>query len=174
MAAYLLAALILVPLIEIAVFIEVGGLIGALPTIALVILISVAGTWLLRRQGLDTLRKAQSAMNAGEMPVGEVVDGLFIVFAALLMITPGLLTDAIGLVLLVPSIRRHFGAAALRWLMRHAEVRFSSGPAGPAPWEKAGEGRGPIIEGEAEVVEPEGRPDPQSRWLVQDEPDKRK
>ena len=65
-------------------------------------------------------------------------------------------------------------AAALRWLMRHAEVRFSGGPAGPAPWEKAGEGRGPIIEGEAEVVEPEGRPDPQSPWLVQDEPDKRK
>lgn len=174
MTAYLLAALILVPLIEIAVFIKVGGLIGALPTIALVILISVAGSWLLRRQGLDTLRKAQASMNAGEMPVSEVADGLLIVFAALLMITPGLVTDALGLVLLIPSVRSRFGRAALRWLMRHADVRFSGGPAGPASWEKAGKGRGPIIEGEAEVVEPDGRADRDSPWLVQDDADKRK
>lgn len=150
LAPFILAALILVPLAEIAVFIKVGGLIGAGPTIGLVVAIAIFGTWLLRRQGLETFRKAQMALGRGEMPVGEVLDSFFLVLAALLMVTPGLLTDAIGLLLLVPPLRRLIGRSAAKWFMAHANVQFS-GPAGMrADW-----GRGPIIEGEAEEDGPD-------------------
>lgn len=144
LAAYILAALVLVPLAEIVVFIEVGGLIGAAPTVALVVAIALFGTWLLRRQGLATARKAQAALERGEVPVAEAFDGFLIVAAALLMVTPGLLTDAAGLLLLVPSLRRRFGRFAIGRLMRHAQAARGEGRR-----------RGPVIEGEAERVEPE-------------------
>lgn len=157
MAPYILAALILVPLAEIVVFIEVGGLIGALPTVALVVAIAILGTWLLRRQGLDTFRKTQEALNRGEMPVTEMLDGFFLVFASLLMVTPGLLTDAIGLLLLVPSLRRRFGRFALGWLMAHTKAEWAMSGSTMRGGAQSG---GPIIEGEAETVEPErGEPE---------------
>ena len=162
LAPYILAALILVPLAEIAIFIEVGGWIGALPTIALVVVIAVLGTWLLRRQGLETFNKAQTALHRGEMPVAEVLDGLFLIFASLLMVTPGLLTDAVGLMLLVPGLRRSFGRAAMRWFMAHADVRFTS--SGAAPDGSAGRrGGGTIIEGEACEVDAEEAKDEGTR-----------
>lgn len=144
MAPYLLAALVLVPLAEIVVFIEVGGLIGALPTVALVVAIALLGTWLLRRQGLATFRKAQDALDRGEVPVAEALDGFLLVAASLLMVTPGLLTDAAGLLLLVPSLRRRVGRFAVGRLMRHAQAA-----------REKGRRRGPVIEGEAERIEPE-------------------
>lgn len=149
LAPFILAALILVPLAEIAVFIKVGGLIGAGPTIALVIAIAVFGTWLLRRQGLETFRKAQMALGRGEMPVGAVLDSFLLVLAALLMVTPGLLTDAIGLLLLVPPLRRLIGRHAAQWFMAHANVQFGTSAGMRADW-----GQGPIIEGEAVEDEP--------------------
>lgn len=148
MAPYILAALILVPLAEIVVFIEVGGLIGAAPTVALVVTIALLGTWLLRRQGLATFRKAQGALDRGEVPVAEAFDGFLLVTASLLMVTPGLLTDAAGLLLLVPSVRRRFGHFAIGRLMRHAQ-------AGAQAAREEGRRRGPVIEGKAEPVEPE-------------------
>ncbi len=156
MAPIILLALITVPLIEIAIFIEVGGLIGPLPTIALVIAIAIGGTWLLRRQGLGAFQRAQAAINRGEMPVADVMDGFVLIFAALLMVTPGLLTDAIGLLLLIPALRRRFGQAVARWAMKRGKVGiFGMGDAGPSsgsssPYRR---GPGPIIEGKAEAVE---------------------
>ena len=141
-----------VPIIEIAVFIKVGGLIGVLPTLALVIGVAIFGTWLLRQQGLATFTKAQAAMNRGEMPVGEMLDGFFLVLAALLMVTPGLLTDALGFALLVPGLRKGLGVLARRWVMaRGVQTSFyQSDPhqqRGPR-----GDTTGPIIEGEASEV----------------------
>lgn len=136
-------ALVLVPIAEIAVFIKVGGLIGVVPTIALVVAIAIFGTWLLRRQGLQTFTRAQAALNRGEMPVGEMLDGFFLVFAALLMVTPGLLTDALGFALLTPPVRRFLGALLRRWAMARATVvRFHGESYGRRE-------DGPIIEGEA-------------------------
>ena len=146
-----------VPIIEIAVFIKVGGLIGVIPTLALVIAVAIFGTWLLRQQGLQTFNKAQAAMNRGEMPVGEMLDGFFLVLAALLMVTPGLLTDAIGFALLVPQVRRALGVIARRWVMaRTVRANFyQSDPQdrradGPP---RADRGTGPIIDGEASEVD---------------------
>jgi UPF0716 protein FxsA len=159
----ILLAVVLVPIAEIAVFIEVGGVIGVLPTIGLVIAIAIFGTWLLRRQGLATFTKAQAALNRGEMPVDEVLDGLFLIFAALLMMAPGLLTDALGFVLLVPAVRRFLRPFIRRWALARAgttivysDVYRSQG------WPQDGSA-GPIIEGEGYTVEPgdeNGKPRP--------------
>lgn len=136
-------ALVLVPIAEIAVFIKVGGLIGVVPTIALVVAIAIFGTWLLRRQGLQTFTRAQAALNRGEMPVGEMLDGFFLVFAALLMVTPGLLTDALGFALLAPPVRRFLGVLLRRWAMARATVVRFHGES------YRGREDGLIIEGEA-------------------------
>ena len=149
-------AFVLVPIVEIAVFIKVGGLIGIMPTLALVIGIAIFGTWLLRQQGLQTFSKAQSALSRGEMPVGQMMDGFFLVLAALLMVTPGLLTDAVGFLLLVPGVRKALGALARRWAMAHAvstefyqsSAEFRTGESTQPP------GKGPIIEGEAHEIDP--------------------
>ena len=145
----ILLALVLVPLAEIATFIWVGGWIGALPTIALVAGLAIFGLWLLRHQGLGTLRKAQEAMDRGQMPVEQVTDGAFIVLAGLLMVTPGLLTDALGLLLLVPAIRRALGRVLTRWARTHMHVQGMGASASYTRYS------GPIIEGEAETIEPD-------------------
>jgi UPF0716 protein FxsA len=106
---YLLLAFIGIPLIEIALFIEVGGAIGTPATIAVVIGTAFLGAWMLRRQGLSTAQTAQAKLQRGEMPVEQAFDGMFLVFAGGLLLTPGFLTDAIGFSLFVPQIR-----AALR------------------------------------------------------------
>lgn len=107
-----LVLLLVLPIAEIAVFIEVGGWIGAGPTVALVILATLVGSVLLRWQGLSVLRRAQAAADRGELPVGAVFEGFCIVTAAILLIVPGFLTDVVGLLLFVPFLRNALG----RWL----------------------------------------------------------
>jgi UPF0716 protein FxsA len=156
---------ILVPLAEIAVFIKVGGFIGVWPTVGLVIAISVFGTWLLKRQGLQTFGKAQAAFSRGEMPVREMLDGFFLVLAALLMVTPGLLTDLLGFLLLVPAVRHGLGPLAARWVMARTTTTIFESGGRRSEWGDEGArpgNRGPIIEGEASVVdetEPRGSDD---------------
>jgi len=115
---YLLLAFIGVPLIEIALFIEIGSMIGTPATIATVILTAIVGAWLLRQQGMATAHQAQATLARGDMPVDQAFDGLFLVFAGGLLLTPGFLTDAIGFSLFVPPIRqwlrRRLVAAARR------------------------------------------------------------
>ncbi|MCZ6846407.1 MAG: FxsA family protein, partial [Alphaproteobacteria bacterium] len=89
MALWFLLAFIGVPLVEIALFIKVGGLIGLWPTIAIVIATAVAGTALIRRQGLNTLQRAQQEMDAQRLPVRELFDGICLIFAGAMLLTPG-------------------------------------------------------------------------------------
>lgn len=112
MRLVILSLFIAVPLIEIAVFIQVGGLIGLWPTIALVLVTAVVGTSLLRAQGLATLSRAQASMQRGEMPLREVFDGACLLVAGVLLLTPGFVTDAMGLLLFLPPVR----AGLLGWL----------------------------------------------------------
>lgn len=148
----LFLALILVPIAEIAVFIKVGGLIGVLPTVALVIAVAIFGTWLLKRQGMRTFTRAQAAFNRGEMPVGEMLDGFFLVIAALLMVTPGLLTDLAGFALLIPAVRRRLGPLVARWVGARATTTVFHGDFAGYERREPG-GRGPVIEGEASVID---------------------
>ena len=114
MGLILLAAFIGIPLIEIAVFIEVGGLVGLGPTLIIVVLTAVIGTALLRRQGLATLNRARQQMDQGSLPLAEIFDALCLLVAGAFLLTPGFVTDSIGALLLIPTfrlvLRRFIGA----------------------------------------------------------------
>jgi UPF0716 protein FxsA len=97
--------LLVIPILEIAVFILVGNLIGLWPTLGLVVVTAILGTLLLRRQGLDTLARIQAETRAGRVPARELVSGLMIAIAGVLLLTPGLVTDTLGFLLFVPAIR---------------------------------------------------------------------
>jgi UPF0716 protein FxsA len=101
----LLAALIGVPLIEIGLFIEIGGFIGLWPTLALVVLTAAIGSWQLRTQGLATLARGRQQLDRGQLPARELFDGFCLVIAGALLLTPGFMTDAVGLALFVPGFR---------------------------------------------------------------------
>lgn len=94
-----------VPLIEIALFIQVGGQLGVFNTVALVVLTAIIGVALLRWQGLETLTRARARMERGQMPAREMAEGLMLLVAGALLLTPGFFTDALGFLLLIPHLR---------------------------------------------------------------------
>ena len=161
MAVVLLAAFIAVPVIEIALFIEVGGWIGLWPTIAIVVVTAFAGTTLLRIQGLAVLQRAQESAARNELPMQEVFDGLCLLVAGVLLLTPGFFTDALGFLLFVPLFRKLAGLGIWRWLSRSGHIHvggtgFGNGPAGPGPGPRgggySGPDGGPVIDGDYEEV----------------------
>ncbi|MEN8196086.1 MAG: FxsA family protein [Pseudomonadota bacterium] len=164
MPLLILFAFIAVPIIEIALFIELGGWLGLWPTLALVILTAVVGTALIRVQGLAVMERARVAMDRGEPPVGELFHGACLLVAGALLLTPGFLTDTLGLALLVPPIRVFIGNTLWRALAARAEPGHPDGAATPPP---PGPG---VIDGEFEDVTPGpedqnsvgGRPDAKS------------
>lgn len=104
---------ILIPLLEIYLLIKVGGIIGALPTVLVVIFTAVLGAMLLRHQGLYTLGKAQSTLARGELPATEMLEGVVLIISGALLLTPGFFTDALGFLGLIPAVRRRLVLAAL-------------------------------------------------------------
>ncbi|MCP2167529.1 FxsA family protein [Goodfellowiella coeruleoviolacea] len=115
----LLVALLVAVAAEIAVLVAVGSAVGLLPTLALLILASVAGSWLLRRQGARTLRDLDQAVRAGQPPGPHLVDGTILAAAGLLVLLPGFLSDALALLLLIPPVRTRAG----RWLVARLTAR---------------------------------------------------
>jgi UPF0716 protein FxsA len=120
MLAKLLAAFILIPLVEFFLLVWIAQQTSLVTTIVLVVATGVLGSLLARSQGLRALRNFRQSIAEGRMPGKEIQDGLMIAFAAALMLTPGLLTDALGLFLLVPQTR----ALARRYMARHLINRF--------------------------------------------------
>jgi UPF0716 protein FxsA len=110
----LILLFIAVPIAEIYVIIQVGEAIGALPTIAILIADSVLGSWLLRSQGRAAWRRFNRAVAEGRPPAREVLDGVLIVFGGALLITPGFISDAFGVVLLLPPTRAAIRALIVR------------------------------------------------------------
>ena len=96
---------LLVPLIEIALFIQVGGFIGLFPTLAIVILTAVAGTFLIRSQGTAVMMQLRETMEDMRDPTEPLAHGAMVLFAGALLLTPGFFTDAVGLSLMVPGVR---------------------------------------------------------------------
>ena len=157
LAPFLLLAFIVVPLAEIAVLIQVGGWLGLVPTLALIVLTAIAGTWMLRQQGFSVFVRAQRQLEQGVMPVAEVFEGLCLLVAGALLLTPGFLTDAVGAVLLVPQLR----ALLYRRVRHHLERHVVGAPGAPgAPRED----EAPIIEAEFEEVDPDDLPPPRGGW----------
>ena len=107
---FLFLLFVLVPVIEIALFIRVGGAIGLFPTLAIVLGTAALGTWLLRREGMATLARARTRMAAGELPADQLVEGLLLFAGGLMLLTPGFMTDAAGFACLLPPSRRWLAA----------------------------------------------------------------
>lgn len=130
----LFALFLIVPVLEMYLLIKVGSLIGAFPTILAVILAAVLGIVLLRIQGLATLQRVQQSLARGELPAREMLEGVVLFAGGVLFLAPGFLTDALGLLCLVPAVRRHLVAVLLRhrlnaWMM----VKDSRGESGHGP-----------------------------------------
>ena len=99
-------ALLALPFVEIAGFVVIGGRIGVLATLAWVVLAAMLGVAMIRRQGLDALRRARAALGRGESPTAELAEGALVALAGVLLLIPGFVTDAVGLPLAVPAVRR--------------------------------------------------------------------
>jgi UPF0716 protein FxsA len=119
----LFLAFLAVPFVELYVIIQVGQAIGVLITIAVLIMVSAVGAWLVKREGLSVLRRAQARVDQGALPGRELVDGVLILFAGALLLTPGFVTDLVGILLLLPPIRAGLRAGVVRALRRRAEFR---------------------------------------------------
>lgn len=124
MLALLIVLFIAVPIAEIAVIIKVGSLLGFGETIALLLLVSVCGAWLVKRQGLGVLRRVREQMNLGRVPGTELVDGALILVAGVLLLAPGFITDTAGLLLLVPPVRSGIRRITRRRLSRRVTRRI--------------------------------------------------
>ena len=102
---YLIALFIGLPIIELALLFELHGIAGFWPTVLLVLLTGIVGASLVRRQGISILMKIQQELSIGNIPAPQMIDGVMILMAGALLITPGLLTDVTGFLLLVPFVR---------------------------------------------------------------------
>ena len=143
----LLLALLCVPLLELYVIIQVADGVGTGRTILLLIAVSVVGAWMVRRSGLGVLNQIRARLQRGELPAGELVDGVLILFAGALMLTPGFLTDGVGLLLLFPPTRLLVRSLLVRRFAKKIQVGgWSAGRAGRSGFgfgSSDGAGRGP-------------------------------
>jgi UPF0716 protein FxsA len=110
---------IVVPLVEMVVLIQVGGLIGAIPTVALVVLTATLGIWLLKLEGLATLARVQQKLDQGQIPETELLEGIMLLVGGALLLTPGFITDAMGFTCLLPGLRRPLA----RWIIHRGVLR---------------------------------------------------
>ena len=121
---YLLLIFLIVPIVEIYLIVQVGQQIGALQVVALLVAISVLGAWLVRREGARTWRAFTEAMGTGRVPAREVADGALVLFGGALLLTPGFLSDLLGMLCILPPTRAGLRGALLRFVTRRgARVR---------------------------------------------------
>jgi UPF0716 protein FxsA len=119
---FLVALFIVIPVVEIAVIIQVGDWLGIVDTIGLLLLVSLVGAWLVKRQGLGVLRRIREQQQAGQVPAAAVFDGALILVAGALLLFPGFVTDALGLLLLLPPVRAGVRALLVRRFARRVQV----------------------------------------------------
>lgn len=152
----LLALFIAIPLIEIALFIQIGGAIGLGWTLAIVLGTAILGSWLVRQQGLLALNELRQSFNALNDPTEPLAHGAMILFSGALLLTPGFFTDAVGFALLLPPVRR--------WVFRKLRARvtvqsFTMGQQTETRYsEPLRDDGGDVIEGDFEEVTPDKRP----------------
>ena len=130
-----LIALVLVPVVEIYLFIKIGGQIGAFSTISLIFITAIIGVFYARYEGLNTLRSGFSQLIKNEAPIYEIISGAAIAFAALLLIVPGFATDLLGFLLIFPLTRKLFFGKMINKLKSETKIKK------------------PYIEGEFEDIE---------------------
>ncbi|PAP78067.1 FxsA family protein [Rubrivirga marina] len=151
----LLLLFLIVPLVDLALLVTVGERIGLLPTVGIVVLTAVVGSWLARREGTAAWRRVQQKLATGGVPGPELIDGVVILVAGTLLLTPGFLTDVAGLLGLFPptraiarrSIKKRFERA-----VRSGSVRVVAGGPTGTPFGPFGAARPPVVE-DAEVID---------------------
>ena len=155
MAGWLFIAFISVPLLELWLLLQVGTVVGAVPTFGLVILTGAVGAWLARREGYRTLLGIQREMEKGALPAGELVDGMIIFMGGALLLTPGILTDVLGFSMIAPLTRKAMRVSLVAWMKRKIEsgaanVHVYHGPMHTRPGHPDFEGRqgGPSKQGQ--------------------------
>ena len=137
----LLLLFVSIPVIELVLLIEIGQRVGTLATVGLIIVTGVVGASLARQQGLATLGRARADLNDGRLPAESLMDGMLILIAAAVLLTPGVLTDAVGFLLLIPVCRRHLKG----WLRQRFERAVRAGAVNVTPFGGSPEpGRAPM------------------------------
>jgi UPF0716 protein FxsA len=129
----LLLLFVVVPAVELVLLIEIGQRIGPLPTLGLIVVTGALGAYLARRQGVAVLRRMRQETAAGRLPAAPVMDGIIILIAAALLVTPGILTDAFGFFCLIPPCRELLKRYLKAWLeraIRRGTVTVSIGSGG--------------------------------------------
>jgi UPF0716 protein FxsA len=164
---YLFLAFLLVPIIEIALFIQIGGLLGLWPTLLIVVLTAILGTTLVRNQGLAALGQIQSSINGLRNPSEPLAHGAMILGAGALLLTPGFFTDAAGFALLVPFVR----IALFKWLKKRVVLHsfnaaggFQANQNNRPHGDHTNDAANDVIDGEWEEVKPKPRSRP-SGWV---------
>lgn len=170
MPILILLAFLCIPIAEIAVFIKAGQIIGLGWTLAVVVLTAVIGTALLRRQGLRVLAQTQQKLDRGELPVGELFDGICLLVAGALLLTPGFITDFVGLALFIPPVRLLLGTFIMSRFLKSGSSRVwvngeevSTGGAG-----RGGSGKGTIIDADYTDVTDQEKADGASSGQLED------
>ena len=135
---------IMIPIIEIALLIEVGSYIGAFNTVGLIVLTAFIGIIMLRQQGIDTLLRARRRLDEGEVPAREMVDGIFLAVAGICLLTPGFFTDALGFLCLIPEFR----LSIISFFARHTSVRVSGVNNSNRPNAEKSNNKNNVLEGE--------------------------
>ncbi len=139
---WLFLILVGVPIIEIGLFIQLGGFLGLWPTLAIVVATALLGSALLRTQGLSTLEELKRTTETGQSPAGPLANGALILVAGLLLLTPGFFTDSIGFLLMVPPFRM----LLIKWIATRAQMKiYASAANSQQPPD--------IIDGEFEIVD---------------------
>jgi len=146
---------LVIPIIEIYFLIKVGEVIGAFPTIVLVVLTAVIGAGLLRQQGLSTLARFQQNLSTGKIPAQEMVEGIMLAVGGALLMTPGFVTDSIGFLCLLPFSRKFIAAKVIKRSSAKFTAGMSGGFTGGFSGESGGFYRDPSDSSDSNVVEGE-------------------
>lgn len=164
MPLLLVVALVVVPLVEIYVLLQVGQVLGVLPTLVLLVTMSLLGAWLLRREGSRTWQAFRSALATGRLPAREVADGALVIFGGALLLTPGFATDAFGLLCVLPPTRALLRRLLTRLVAQRLAVGGGMGGLAAERLRRDAPGRrgraGDIVDGEVadDRTDPPGRP----------------
>ena len=148
---WLFLAFLAVPLIEIALFIQIGGAIGLGWTLAIVVFTAVLGTWLVRNQGLLVLSQVRGSFSQMQDPTEPLANGAMILFSGALLLTPGFFTDAVGFALLIPPVR----AAIYAFVRSRVTIQGFDVGGGPKDARPRGPGGSDVIDGEFQEVSPD-------------------
>ncbi|MDQ1709009.1 MAG: protein FxsA, partial [Frankiaceae bacterium] len=128
--AAVLVLLLVVPIVEIYVLLQVGHAIGALATVGLLIAMSVLGAWLIKREGARAWRAFTSAAGSGRLPAREVADGALVLLGGALLLTPGFVSDVVGLLCILPPTRALLRRVLMSYITRRAAAGLGWAPAG--------------------------------------------